>query len=180
MAVISRSALLAEGTRERTDAYPPTGASGEAESDHQASGDAAGHRGSWRHFVRHFAEMVIAMMIGMPVGVGIFSSIVGENYKASRHDYPTAALLVMAISMTIPMVAWMRFRRHNWRNSMEMGTAMMLPVVPFLAEVWHHAVRDAPTGPYMTVSTVAMLVLMLYRWDVYSVHPPRSRRRDVG
>jgi hypothetical protein len=49
----------------------------------------------------------------------------------------------MAISMTIPMVAWMRYRRHSWRNSMEMGAAMMLPAVPFLVLLWCHVTREA-------------------------------------
>jgi hypothetical protein len=149
-----------------------------ADADHLDGGASSG-QGGIRHFVRHVAEMVIAMMIGMAVGVGIFSAIVGESYKSSRHDYPTAALLVMAIGMTIPMVAWMRFRRHTWRDSLEMGAAMLFPAVPFLVVVWAQVVRDAPTGPYMAVSTVAMLALMFYRWEVYSAHSPRPVRRSA-
>lgn len=132
------------------------------------------HPGSVRHFVSHLAQMVLAMMIGMVVGYGGFLAIVGKSGTQARQDYPTASLLVMALSMTIPMVAWMRFRRHTWRNSIEMGAAMLVPVVPFLVCLWAHAFRDAPNGPYMTVSTVAMVGLMLYRWDVYSAHHPPS------
>lgn len=132
------------------------------------------------HFLLHFAEMMIAMMIGMAIGVGIFVAIVGVTYAQSRHEYPTAALLVMAVSMTIPMVAWMRLRRHTWRNSMEMGAAMMLPAVPFLVLLWCHVTQVALTGPYMAVSVVAMLALMLYRWEVYSAHRAKPRRAGAG
>lgn len=127
-------------------------------------------------FVRHLVEMVVAMVIGMVVAVGIFVSIVGGTFVEARHEYPTAALLVMAIGMTAPMVAWMRFRRHRWRDSMEMGAAMMLPAVPFLVLLWCHVTRVALTGPYMAVSTAAMLALMFYRWDVYSTHPTKPLR----
>ncbi len=133
-----------------------------------------GKAGGVRRFLRHLAEMVAAMMIGMFVGYGSFLSMVGTSGNQARHDYPTASLLVMALSMTIPMVAWMRFRRHTWRSSIEMGAAMLLPAVPFLACLWAHVFRDAPDGPYMTVSTVAMVGLMLYRWNIYSVHHPAT------
>src|SRR4051812_33737132 len=66
------------------------------------------HGRSWRHFARHLFEMLAAMWIGMMVGVGVFVAITGVSYKRSLHEYPSAALLVMAVSMTIPMVAWMR------------------------------------------------------------------------
>jgi hypothetical protein len=129
--------------------------------------------GSWRTFARHLGEMVVAMVVGMIVAVGIFVFSVGGPYDELRHEYPTAALLVMAIGMTAPMVGWMRFRRHSWRDSTEMGAAMMLPAVPFLVLLWCHVTRVALTGPYMAVSTAAMLALMFYRWDVYSNHPAK-------
>jgi hypothetical protein len=132
--------------------------------------------GSRRVFVRHLVEMVVAMMLGMMAGVGIFVSVIGGTYDDARHEYPTAALLVMAIGMTAPMVAWMRFRRHSWRDSVQMGAAMMVPAVPFLVLLWCHVTRVAMTGQYMAVSTAAMLALMFYRWDVYSTHPVKQLR----
>jgi cytochrome bd-type quinol oxidase subunit 2 len=114
--------------------------------------------------------MVIAMMLGMFVGYGIFLAIVGTSGAEARRLYPTASLLVMAVSMTVPMLAWMRFRRHVWRDTIEMGAAMLVPAVPFLVCLWVHVLGEAPNGPYMMVSTVAMIGLMLFRWNVYSVH----------
>jgi uncharacterized membrane protein YfcA len=145
-------------------------------SDHLGQATGPRHGGSRRLFLRHVVEMVVAMMIGMFLGVGIFIAIIGVDFPQSRHQYPTAALLVMAVSMTIPMVAWMRYRRHSWRDSMEMGAAMLVPVVPFLVLLWSQVTREALTGPYMMLSTVAMLALMFYRWDVYSAHPVKRLR----
>lgn len=146
-------------------------------SDHL--GQATAPRHSRWLFVRHVVEMVVAMTLGMFLGVGIFVAIIGVDYPQSRHQHPTAALLVMAVSMTLPMVAWMRYRRHSWRDSMEMSAAMLVPAVPFLVLLWCHVTRVALTGPYMMLSIVAMLALMFYRWDVYSAHPV-TRLRAAG
>lgn len=133
----------------------------------------AHHAGTVRMFLWHLAQMMIAMMLGMVVGYGTFLAIIGTNGDQARHLYPTTSLVVMALSMTMPMVAWMRFRRHTWRDSIEMGSAMLLPAVPFLVCLWAHVFRDAPNGPYMMVSTAAMIGLMIYRWNVYSMHPAK-------
>lgn len=156
--------------------YPDTAPSREGQAPDPGKSAAQRHGRSWRHFVRHLLEMLAAMWIGMVVGVGVFVAITGVSYKRSLHEYPSAALLVMAVSMTVPMVAWMRFRRHTWRNSLEMGAAMLLPAVPFWILVLCHVYRQAPNRPYMNVSLIAMLALMLYRRDVYSAHHPARRR----
>ena len=139
----------------------------------------ANSRSIWL-FLRHLVEMVVAMMIGMGLGVWIFTAIVGVSYKQTLREYPTAALIVMAVSMAIPMVAWMRIRRHSWRNSMEMGAAMLLPAIPFLVCLWAHVFDKAPNGPYMTASSIAMLALMIYRWDVYAAHPMKPLAARSG
>ena len=59
-------------------------------------------------FARHYAEMVIAMFagmiaLGMPAGVAL--SGLGIELAG---DAPAALLLGMGITMTVPMVAWMR------------------------------------------------------------------------
>ena len=59
------------------------------------------------HFIRHYLEMVAAMFIGM----GVLGMPVGMLVDDEALD-----LLVMATSMTIPMVAWMRYRGHSWRD----------------------------------------------------------------
>lgn len=36
-------------------------------------------------------------------------------------------LLGMALTMTVPMVAWMRYRGHGWAASNEMAASMFIP-----------------------------------------------------
>lgn len=61
-------------------------------------------RDAWRrsHLARHLIEMYLAMQVGMVVGSLLLSVAVGE----ARQQHPVASLLVMALSMTVPMVAW--------------------------------------------------------------------------
>ena len=50
-----------------------------------------------------------------------------------------------------------------------MAAAMVLPAVPFLCLVWFHVTNSAQCGAYCAVTIVAMLGLMFYRRDVYSM-----------
>ena len=57
------------------------------------------------HFIRHYLEMVIAMLLGMAVlGIPGFAAL-----AALGVDTDAAGVLLwgMAVSMTVPMVAWM-------------------------------------------------------------------------
>ena len=120
-------------------------------------------------FWRHFMQMLAAMFVGM-VGTGaIFLSIVGlKSWEAVTTEYPTQALLAMAVGMTAPMAAWMLYRGMGWKNTYEMSAAMVFPVIPFLLLVWFGVTKSAPCGVYCAVMVVAMLGLMFYRRAEYS------------
>jgi hypothetical protein len=110
-----------------------------------------------RHFVRHYLEMVAAMFLGMAVlGVpaGWLMSAVGVSSEA-----PTPMLLSMAVTMTLPMVAWMRFRGHGRRANAEMSASMLLPAAAVIALLEAHVF--AYSGAVMVVEHVAMLASML-------------------
>ena len=113
--------------------------------------------------------MLGAMMIGMIAGAAIFLSIVRVTWDEALLEYPVQALLVMAVSMTVPMVAWMRFRHHGWRSSGEMGAAMALPVIPFICLVVFDVTKGAVCSLYCLATILAMLGVMLYRRDEYSM-----------
>ena len=84
--------------------------------------------------------------------------------------YPVQALVVMAVSMTVPMVAWMLHRRHGLRRTAEMAAAMILPVVPFVCLVAFDVTEGAACGLYCLATLPAMLGVMLYRRSEYSLH----------
>ena len=75
----------------------------------------------------------------------------------------------MAFNMTVPMVLWMRHRRHSWERSGEMAAVMALPVLPLLLLYWLGVI---PAGGVLALQMIvmvpAMLALMLYRSAEYN------------
>jgi hypothetical protein len=119
-------------------------------------------RASTRHFVRHYVEMVIAMFLGMAIlGVpaGWALSAMGSSWSALNDDAPALMLLGMAVTMTVPMVAWMRYRGHGWRANTEMSASMFLPTFAVIALLGAGVVTDI--GVLLVVEHVAMLLSML-------------------
>jgi hypothetical protein len=122
------------------------------------------------HFWRHFLEMLAVMLVGMFVAGYILVRASGfSTWNDTIAAYPTLSLLVMAAGMSLPMVTWMLFRGMGGRNSSEMAAAMILPVVPFLLLVWFGITKSPLCGGYCAASVVAMLGLMLYRRDAFSM-----------
>src|SRR6266516_1542942 len=93
------------------------------------SGD-AGLTASRFPFLRHLVEMTIPMMVGMIAGAAIFTAAAGMTVDEALRRHAVPFTLVMAFSMTVPMVAWMRYRGHVWRACTEMGAAMVVPAIP--------------------------------------------------
>jgi predicted anti-sigma-YlaC factor YlaD len=122
------------------------------------------------HFWRHFLEMLGIMAAGMIVTGAVFVSVVGlKTWDEITYVYPTQALMAMAFGMTVPMVAWMLYRGMGWKNSYEMARVMVLPVIPFLCLVWFNITESAQCGAYCLFTVFAMLGLMRYRRNEYSM-----------
>lgn len=116
-----------------------------------------------RHFIRHYVEMVVAMMLGMAV----LSVPARAVYDVS--DRPALLLVEMALTMTIPMVAWMRFRGHGWRLCNEMAASMLIPALGALALLGGGLVTGtAALGIEHMAMLPSMLVAMLLRRDEYT------------
>jgi hypothetical protein len=122
------------------------------------------------HFARHYVEMVIAMFagmiaLGMPAGLAL-----GGLGVDLTEDAPTAMLLGMGITMTMPMVAWMRYRGHGWAASNEMAASMMVPTLGVVALLAVGIVDD--THALLAIQHVvmfpAMLAVMFLRLDEYT------------
>ncbi|MGZ4591623.1 MAG: hypothetical protein ACXV4A_01765 [Actinomycetes bacterium] len=110
------------------------------------------------------------MAVGMIATSAVFLTVVGlKTWDEVTVQYPTQALWAMAVGMTVPMVAWMGYRRMGLRNSAEMAAVMVLPVIPFLCLVWFGVTESAWCGEYCLATVVAMLALMRYRRSEYSM-----------
>jgi hypothetical protein len=136
---------------------------------------------STRYFIRHYLEMVAAMFLGMGVLFApalLALGAAGVSSDELHSDAPALMLLGMGITMTVPMVAWMRYRGHSWRASNEMAASMMIPTAGVIALLG----AGLDFGTLMMIEHVvmlpAMLVAMLLRRDEYShgVHRARGLR----
>jgi hypothetical protein len=117
---------------------------------------------STRHFVRHYVEMVAAMFLGMVVlgaPAGWALGAVGSSWSELNTDAPALMLLAMAVTMTVPMVGWMRYRGHGWRANSEMSASMLVPTFAAIALLQASVVDDI--GVLLMVEHVAMLLGML-------------------
>jgi hypothetical protein len=131
-----------------------------------------------RHFLEMFADKWADMVAAAPV-VLLTTHGLSSTSQALRL-YPWPSVLSMGLSMAVPMVAWMLVRGHGWRNSAEMAAAMLVPAIPFIILCSLHVLTGGTAScVYMMLSALAMLGLMAYRRDVYSM-PMRWRRRKTA
>ena len=138
----------------------------------EASPHAAHHGGrrGIRPFLGHFAEMFVAMMLGMPLLGMPLSLLGGALFGTAAVHIPEVRALGMAVAMTIPMVAWMRFRGHAWRPSAEMGAAMIVPALALFPLYWAGLIPGRSlSGLEMALMLPAMLAAMLYRRHEYGL-----------
>jgi len=128
-----------------------------------------------RNFVRHYAEMLVAMFLGMFVlgfALTALLELVGVEVSSWDTEAPALLLLGMAFTMTVPMVAWMRYRGHRWRLGGEMAAAMFVPTFLAIGLLWAGSEGDSH-GPMMIQHIgmfPSMLVAMLLRRDEYTRH----------
>ena len=121
-------------------------------------------------FLGHFAGMFVAMMVGMPLFGMPLRALQGALLGPSSVGIPELRALGMAISMTVAMVAWMRFRGHSWRPSIEMGAAMIVPTLALFPLSWAGLIAARGlSGLAMALMLPAMLLAMLYRRSEYGL-----------
>jgi hypothetical protein len=151
----------------------PTETGGAAELAGKTSPETGGRaRGRlvpvWR-FTRHLLEMVVAMMLGM----GMFGAALAVMGEPPGYANLLIRYGVMGAFMATPMVAWMRFKGHPWRDGGEMTAAMLVPMLAPVALVeLGVAVPGLSEGSLMMFSHVAMIAgmvaLMIYRFERYA------------
>ena len=123
-------------------------------------------RGATGRFVKHYLEMLVAMFAGM-FALGLPVAALGWDVDPIELE-----LLYMAFIMSVPMVAWMRYRGHGWAPAWEMTAAMFVPSFAAIALLWAGIVEGGHT-PMMIQHVAmfpAMLAVMLLRRSEYTGH----------
>ncbi len=102
----------------------------------------------------------------MLVGMGVLGTLLhvalaaaGIAYSVAR--YPGLASFEMALTMSVGMAAWMRYRGHGWIGILEMSGAMF-------ALLWLGVMAGESVTMFMHVAMLPlMLVAMLVRRHEY-------------
>ena len=137
-----------------------------------------------RTFIRHYIEMVVVMFAGMIVlgipGEAALQAI-GSGTSKLRHDAPALVFLGMAATMTIPMVAWMRYRGHRWQPTLEMAASMIIPTLVAIVLLAAGVLDiDALMGLEHVAMLLGMLAAMLLRVSEYTSHAHHTHDMAVA
>ena len=122
------------------------------------------------HFLLHYGEMCLPMCIGFAVGDLVYFWIAGLfGYSDPFNDLPVVSVLVVTISMTAPMTAWMLFRGMPRRATDEMSAAMPILAILLLTL---GGLGLVPMGDLALLEHAlmmpVMLVPMFLRLDLYT------------
>jgi hypothetical protein len=123
------------------------------------------------HFLLHFLELQIAMTLGAVVCYLVVRWISGAASFSTAYQPGTFLFAVGDVFfLTVPVVTWMVFRGHSSRHILEMGVAMILPVIVIVV-LGQLTVYDyftwLLTAGYPAMS-LGMLTYMLYRRDHFT------------
>jgi hypothetical protein len=119
-----------------------------------------------------FAGMIV---LGIPGEAGL--KAIASGTSELRDSAPALVFLGMAATMTVSMVAWMRFRGHSWQPCLEMAASMIIPTLVAIGLLW----ADLSTfGNLMILEHVAMLVGMLVAMMLRGVHMRAQAPRRAG
>ncbi len=122
------------------------------------------------HFLLHLLEMCVTMCVGAVIlSFAFFGGAALIGYPDLVRQAPAFATLVLAINLTVPMVAWMRFRRHEWRPTLEMGGATLALGILLIAAGWLGIIPVSDLFEWeIRLACPVMLVAMLFRLDLYT------------
>jgi len=123
-------------------------------------------------FLRHLGEMTLSMFVGMfafGLALGVIAGLAGSNPESWRVSQPELFMLGMGSAMSVTMLAWMRRRRHDRRQSWEMTAAMFVPVLGVLVCYWMGAITADSVCPLSCALMIpAMAAAMLFRLGLYT------------
>jgi hypothetical protein len=129
-------------------------------------------RGQVGRFVLHYFEMCIPMCIGFAVGDLVYFWAAGLlGYSEPFAELPVLSVLVVTLTMTAPMTAWMRYRGMPSRAIWEMSATMPILAFSLLMLGWLGIVAMGDLALLMHgLMMPAMLVPMLLRPGFYTSH----------
>jgi hypothetical protein len=122
------------------------------------------------HFLHHYGEMCAPMCIGFAVGDLVYSWAAGRLGNSDPFaELPELSVLVVTVTMTAPMAAWMLFRGMPKRAIAEMSAVMPVLAIVLLALGWLALLPKSDLALWEHgLMMPAMLVPMFFRLDLYT------------
>ena len=133
------------------------------------------------HFIRHLLEMCLAMCVGgIPLIVLFFWGAATIGYPDLLQRFPELSVLVIGCILSLPMIAWMRFRGHEWRPTLEMASTTILLAIVLVGLGWLGILPRSSLFEWMTrLACPVMIIPMLFRLDVYTGHHASHSRHQA-
>ena len=121
-------------------------------------------------FVVHLLEMCMVMCAGaIGLSVLFFGGAQLLGYTNLPDRAPELSALVVAVALSLPMAAWMRFRGMPWRPTLEMSGATMVVGLTLILGYWLDLVAKSSLIEVQTsLACPLMLAVMLARFRLYS------------
>jgi hypothetical protein len=120
-------------------------------------------------FFRHFLEICAVMCVGAVTLSFIFFGVAWlMGFRDLVDETPEFSTLVLAVNLALPMIAWMRFRGHEWRPTLEMAVAPVVLGVLLIVAGWLDIIpRNEVFELETSLACLSMLIPMLFRLDLY-------------
>ncbi len=124
------------------------------------------------YFLWHFVEMCLAMCIGgIALNVLFFWGAAQIGFPNLFERFPELSLLMVGINLAVPMTAWMRFRSHKWRPTLEMASSSIILVILIISAARLGILPESSRLALLKkLACPVMLIPMLFRLDLYTGH----------
>jgi len=121
-------------------------------------------------FAAHLAEMCMAMCAGaIALSLLFFGAANLLGYDDLTRTAPALSVFVIALNLSVPMAAWMRYRGMDWEPTLEMAGSTMVVGIALIVAYWLDLVaRDSLVEIQTSLACPVMFAVMLARFRLYS------------
>jgi hypothetical protein len=132
-------------------------------------------------FLLHLAEMCVVMCgSGIVLSVLFFEGAALLGYTDLPQTAPELSVLVIAINLSVPMAAWMRYRGMAWQPTLEMTVPTMATGVLLVVAYWLGLVATSSLIEIQTsLACPVMVAVMLLRFRLYSAPHAAHQHRPA-
>ena len=123
--------------------------------------------------MRHVLEMCVVMCVGGGLlSLLFFGSAALLGFSDLKQTAPELTILVVAVNLAVSMVVWMRFRRMDWRPTLEMaGSSVVVGLLMIVASWLGLAATTVLIQAECGLACLAMVAVMLFHVRLYAGLP---------